>query len=183
MEDFVRRYHLHHGKPWSERRELIISRLITALWGVVTLIMAFFVGDIAGTVLEAINQIGSMANGSILAVFALGLLTTRTRGSGAITGLLGGIVVNGLFWLFVPSVSWLWWNVIGFAVTFGTGFGLGTLVEPRGRQHYGDHLKPDTLERSVSGFLRTEASIDWRRRSGILLVWFLLLILVLLALG
>ena len=91
--------------------------------------------------------------------------------------------MNGLFWLFVPSVSWLWWNVIGFAVTFGIGFGLGSLVGRRGNQLDGRHLEPDTLERSVSGFLRTEATIDWRRRSGILLLWFLVLLLVLLALG
>ncbi|MEZ5489553.1 MAG: sodium:solute symporter [Gammaproteobacteria bacterium] len=183
MEDFVRRYHSYHGKPWSDRRELIISRVITTVWGMITLVMAFFVGDIASTVLEAINQIGSMANGSILAVFALGLLTSRAQGRGAITGLLCGIAVNGLLWLFVPSVSWLWWNVIGFAVTFGIGFGLGTLVRRHGNPLDGSHLKPDTLERSVNGFLRTEAAIDWRRRSGILLIWFLVLLLVLLALG
>ena len=46
-------------------------------WGVITLVMSFFVGGIISTVLEAINQIGSMANGSILAVFALGSFETH----------------------------------------------------------------------------------------------------------
>ena len=131
------------------------------------------------TVLEAINQIGSMANGSILAVFALGLLTTRTHGSGAIAGLILGIAINGLLWLFVPSVSWLWWNVIGFLVTFGTGILLGTFYRPSSQQLYVDGLQRETLERSVTEYLNTEASIDWRKRSGVLLIWFVLLLSVL----
>ena len=181
MEDFVRRF--HKGKPWSERQELTLSRVITAIWGVVTLIMAFFVGDIASTVLEAINQIGSMANGSILAVFALGLLTTRTHGIGAITGLLIGIAINGYLWLFVPSISWLWWNVIGFLVTFMTGLLLGTLYRPDSKQIYADHLNPEALESSVGFFLKSEARINWYKRSSLLVLWFGALLAVLWAIA
>ena len=177
MEDFVRRF--HSGSPWSERRELFLSRVITAIWGVVTLIMAFYVGDIASTVLEAINQIGSMANGSILAVFALGLLTSRTHGTGAVAGLLLGIATNGYLWVFVPGVSWLWWNVIGFAVTFITGVLLGTFYRPVSRRVYADHLNPDTLETSVTSYLHIEAKINWYRRSRLLLLWFVVLLTVL----
>ncbi len=172
MEDFVRRY---HGSGWSAQQELLYSRLITAVWGVVTLVMAFFVGDIADTVLEAINQIGSMANGSILAVFALGLLTTRTHGSGAILGLFLGIAVNACFWLFVPSVSWLWWNVIGFVVTFTTGWALAFVYSPDARQAYAEHLDTETLESSVSNYLAQEAKVNWRQRSLLLLLWFVML--------
>lgn len=177
MEDFVRRF--HRGSPWSEQRELALSRSITAFWGVVTLIMAFFVGDIASTVLEAINQIGSMANGSILAVFALGLLTTRTHGNGAIAGLLLGIAVNGYLWVFVPGVSWLWWNVSGFAVTFLTGVTMGTWYRPAAQNFYEDRLNPDTLESSIAFFLKSEARVNWHQRSGLLMLWFAMLLIVL----
>ena len=63
MEDFVRR--LHRGKVWSDSRELLYSRLLTAAWGAATLVLAFFVGDIADTVLVAINKIGSLINGPV----------------------------------------------------------------------------------------------------------------------
>jgi SSS family transporter len=181
MEDFVRR--LHKGKPWSQRHELILSRTITTVWGVVTLIMAFYVGDIASTVLEAINQIGSMANGSILAVFALGLFTTRAHGSGAIAGLLLGIAVNGYLWIFVPGVSWLWWNVIGFVVTFTTGVALGTAYRPDAQRDYADHLNPEALESSVRFFLHAEATVNWQRRSQVLVLWFGVLFALLLLLA
>ena len=177
MEDFVRRY---HGSGWSEHQELVYSRSITAAWGVITLIMAFYVGDIADTVLEAINQIGSLANGSILAVFALGLLTVRATGIGAISGLLLGIAVNVCLWLFVPSVSWLWWNVIGFAVTFTTGFLLGAQTSPREMQ---ESLQSKALEANVQTYLATESKVDWKRRSVWLLLWFFGLAMLLWVLG
>ena len=175
MEDFVRRY---HGSGWSARQELIYSRLITAVWGLVTLIMAFYVGNIADTVLEAINQIGSMANGSILAVFALGLLTVRAHGAGAIAGLLLGIVVNGYFWMFVPSVSWLWWNVIGFTVTFLTGWMLALFYRPSPQPTQAAAGESDALSRqsSARNYLAKEARVNWLQRSGILLLWFVTLI-------
>ncbi len=111
MEDFVRRLSPRERSP---RAELWLSRLITCIWGVLTLIFAFFVGDIAPTVLEAINKIGSLANGPILAVFALGMATRWASGPGVIAGLVGGLLFNAAFWLFLPQVSWLWWNLFGF---------------------------------------------------------------------
>ncbi|MCY4263710.1 MAG: sodium:solute symporter [Gammaproteobacteria bacterium] len=169
MEDFVRRY---HGTGWSARQELIYSRGITAAWGLVTLVMAFFVGNIADTVLEAINQIGSMANGSILAVFALGLLTARAYGKGAIAGLLLGIVVNGYFWIFVPSISWLWWNVIGFVVTFLAGWLWASVFQSNTQDVIAEEQDAVGQEFKVSDYLAREAKVNWRQRSILLMIWF-----------
>ena len=118
MEDFVFRF---HQGTWSEKKELWISRLITLIWGSITLIFAFFVGDIADTVLEAINIIGSLVNGPILAVFAMGLLTQRVSRTAAVSGLLAGFLFNLYCWWALPGLSWLWWNVFGFLVTAVTG--------------------------------------------------------------
>lgn len=170
MEDFVRRF--HGGSRWSAHTELIIARAITALWGVVTLVMAFFVGDIADTVLEAINQIGSLANGSILAVFALGLLTGRSFGQGAIVGLILGIVVNCCFWLFVPSVSWLWWNVIGFLTTFAAGYCWSLLVATQ-----------IEIEENALQAWESEVRKRWLGRCGILLLAFTAMLFLLFILG
>lgn len=176
MEDFVRRFNRH--SVWSDRKEILISRLITACWGVVTLAMAFFVGDIADTVLEAINQIGSLANGSILAVFALGLWTTKTRGGPAIFGLLIGMATNACFWLFVPNVSWLWWNVIGFVVSFAVGLLFSVALSPSTTRH----TRSPQLESSARGittYLNTEARINWAKRSVFLLAWLVALLALL----
>ena len=62
-----------------------------------------------------------MANGPILAMFLLGILTKFGNEKGAISGLVVGLVGNGLLWAFAPEVSWLWWNVWGFVVAFSVG--------------------------------------------------------------
>ncbi|MCG6879150.1 MAG: sodium transporter, partial [Deltaproteobacteria bacterium] len=67
-----------------------------------------------------------------LAVFWLGILTRRGSESGAISGLAAGVGFNIFLWQFRGSaVSWLWWNVFGFLVSFGVGYGLSTLSPPK----------------------------------------------------
>ncbi len=111
MEDFVRPA---LKQKISLSQELWLARATTVFWGIVTIALAFLVDDIAPTVLEAINKIGSLANGPVLAVFLIGLFTQGVRGRAALLGLACGITLNGLLWLYAPSVSWLWWNVFGF---------------------------------------------------------------------
>ncbi len=167
MEDFVRRF--HHGK-WTAAKELVYSRVITAIWGAVTLTMAFYVSDIAPTVLEAINKIGSLANGPILAVFALGFFCYSVAGTHAISGLIIGIVVNALCWLFLPQLSWLWWNVLGFVISFCSAWLLALAFQKKGQLH----MPPNTelYEHAVRQYLTKEAQINWYKASSILFIWF-----------
>lgn len=126
MEDFVRRF--HQGPAWSDRQELWISRLITLCWGAVAITFSFFVGDIATSVLEAINKIGSLINGPVLGVFLLGLLTRRSTGTGATAGLMVGFMFNAACWVYLPSLSWLWWNVFGLAICMSVGYAVSLFV-------------------------------------------------------
>ena len=169
MEDFVRRFHVGE---LTAHQELIWSRWITTIWGVVTLCMAFFVGDIAPTVLEAINKIGSLANGPILAVFLLGIFTTRVSGTHAIAGLFTGVAANVSCWLLWPSVSWLWWNVIGCVISALIAL-LWSLMRSSNTRKLKQH---DTLDESfVQHFLQQNAAINWYWRSAVLAAWCLAL--------
>lgn len=124
MEDFIRRF--HRGR-WHDLHELWVSRLVTLLWGALAVAFSFFVGDIADSVLVAINKIGSLINGPVLGVFVLGLATRRVHGTGAVAGLLCGFGVNLFCWLYLPGVSWLWWNLFGFVVCCVTGMALAVV--------------------------------------------------------
>ena len=172
MEDFVRRH--PRSNTWNDAQELMCSRALTVAWGVITLVMAFHVEDIASTVIVAINKIGSLINGPVLAVFALGLLTARASGRGARFGLITGFVVNLCCWLFLPNVSWLWWNVLGFATTFGVGLATSSIAAPS--------TDNASLVWSRSGFKATGYRAPWMTRYIVLLVGFLLLIASLLLL-
>lgn len=167
MEDFIRRFHRHE---WTPERELWISRGATLFWGSLTLGFSFFVGDIADTVLEAINIIGSLVNGPILAVFALGLLTHRATGTGAVSGLLAGFLFNLYCWRYLPELSWLWWNVFGFLLSFGAGYAL-SLTRRMGRPvrvfTWAHHQADDRL-----------GNRRWRRGYLLLGLWAALILII-----
>ena len=171
MEDFIVRF---RASPLSQQQEIWTSRLVTTLWGITTLTMAFFVGDIAPTVLEAINKIGSLANGAILAVFVLALVSHKITGAGVQLGLIGGILVNALCWQLLPDISWLWWNVIGFLVccliaAIVTKFNNNILHHPTKSSHLA----------TASDVLSKETNINWYLASTLLVVWFLCLLAIL----
>ena len=110
------------GKSYTDKEELFMSKVLTIFWGTVCTVFAFFVGDISDSIIVSMNKIGSLANGPILGVFLLGILTKKANGTGAITGLVLGFVVNAIFWIYIPDVSWPWWNAIGFFVCFIFGY-------------------------------------------------------------
>lgn len=170
MEDFVRRFHA--GETWSDTRELLYSRLLTVAWGIVTLIMAFYVGEIAETVLVTINKIGSLINGPVLGVFALGVLTRRCNGVGAKTGLAAGFALNLLCWQFIPQLSWLWWNVLGFLATVILGYGV-SLARARPVQDL------SLLVWSRGRYAQFGFTVNWLPRYGILFGWFVVLLVIL----
>ncbi len=105
----------------NERRLFVFSKLTTFGWGAFAVLFSFQVEHIAPTILEAINKVGSMANGPLLALFVLALVAPAVPGkakgpkqAAALRGFGTGLAVNVCLWLFLPQVSWLWWNVTGF---------------------------------------------------------------------
>jgi SSS family transporter len=97
------------------------SRFWTLVWGVFCTVCGYAMSRSQETVIELINKIGSAFYGPTLAVFVLGLLSRRVSETGALIGLTAGVAVNAALWLKAPGVSWLWWNVIGFAVAASLG--------------------------------------------------------------
>ena len=118
VEDFVKS--TSWGNTLSDQQELWLCRCFTIIWGGMAVLGSFWVGDIASTVIVAVNKIGSVTNGPVLAVFLIGLLSRKTTGTGVVLGFFVGIFVNIALWQLAPNVSWLWWNVFGFAGTFLT---------------------------------------------------------------
>ena len=77
-----------------DRVEIVWSKWLTTLWGVLAVVLAFWVDDIASTVLVAVNKLGSLINGPLLAIFVMGLLTQNVTGQGARIGFAAGFISN-----------------------------------------------------------------------------------------
>lgn len=123
MEDFFNR-----RKQLSVGQYNRYSRYAVLFWGLVCLVLAFFTGDIAKTVIEAINKIGSVFYGPILATFVAAIGWKRIHTLGANMGLVLGVLVNVYLWLFVPEVFWFWWNAVGAIVTLTTAYVVSILI-------------------------------------------------------
>jgi SSS family solute:Na+ symporter len=104
----------------SPQQEMKLSKLFTLFWGLFCIGFAFVIGDISPTILESINKIGSAFYGPIFAVFFLGIFSRKAKPGPIILGLILGVLTNMYLWFFIHSVSWLWWNAIGFLVAITT---------------------------------------------------------------
>lgn len=106
----------------TQKSAVIRSRLLATIWGVVILLLSAFAGDIAPTVLEAINKVGSAMYGPVVAVFLMGMLSKNIGSTSANIGLVVGLGVNLLLWKFAPEIFWIWWNFIGLTVTLTVAY-------------------------------------------------------------
>ena len=123
VEDFFNR-----EKDLPNEKYMAYSKYAALFWGTVCIVLAFFTGDIAKTVIEAINKVGSVFYGPILATFISAIAIKRVNAIGANAGLLSGVAVNVYLWLFVPEVFWFWWNAVGAIVTLAVGLGVSLIL-------------------------------------------------------
>lgn len=130
-------------KKLDPSQDIKLSKIFTFFWGLFCIGFAFFVADISTTIIEAINKIGSVFYGSVFAVFLAGIISSKPRPLPAIFGLTSGVVFNLILWLFVPSVSWLWWNAIGFLLTISIIF-IGSLFsQPSSKSLFKTEVPPE----------------------------------------
>jgi len=119
MIDLYRRY---FRKEASDHHYLMASRWATIFWGAYAIASAGF-GRKLGSLIVAVNVLGSLFYGSLLGVFGLAFFFRGVRGTAAFWGMLAGEAV--VFWaFFFTGISFLWYNVIGCAVVIATALSI-----------------------------------------------------------
>jgi Na+/proline symporter len=114
--DLYRRYLKPAG---ADGHYLLVSRIATAFWGFYAMIFAQF-GKNLGSLVEAVNLVGSLFYGSLLGVFVLAFFFKRVSGTGAFWGMIFGEAAIFIAYFF-SGISFLWYNVIGAIVVVVTG--------------------------------------------------------------
>jgi SSS family transporter len=104
----------------SEERRVFLSRVATLCWGVVLFVLAIIARS-GGRVLEVGLSIASVAYGSLLGVFLLGVLTRKASELGAMVGMLCGFLLNIYLWQFT-RVPFTWYVALGSTTTFVIGY-------------------------------------------------------------
>lgn len=97
-------------KDASDKHYLRVSKAATVLWGVYAIGFALFANRL-GTLIEAVNVLGSLVYGTILGIFLVAFYFKRVRGTPTfISALIAEVVV--LYCFIFTSIPFLWFNVI-----------------------------------------------------------------------
>ncbi|HEY4640270.1 MAG TPA: sodium:solute symporter [Thermoanaerobaculia bacterium] len=107
----------------SEHDSVRVAKLLTIAWGVFAIGFAEFVGRM-GSLIEAVNKLGSYFYGTILAIFIVAFFFREVGGFAVCAGAALGEIAVTCCALFT-NTAWLWWNVVGCVV----GVGGALLVE------------------------------------------------------
>jgi len=98
-------------KKGSDKHYLVASKLLTVVWGIFAIGFAQYANRL-GTLVEAVNILGSLFYGTILGIFLVAFFLKFVKGSAAFfAAFLAEVGVFLCF--FFTDLSFLWFNVVG----------------------------------------------------------------------
>jgi len=124
-------YKRHIRQDADDRHYLLVSRLATVFWGLYAVMFAQYARNL-GSLIEAVNMVGSLFYGTLLGVFTLAFFFKQVGGTAAFIGMLvgeGAILATARF----TNISFLWYNVIGALVVILVGWSFARLANSNPR--------------------------------------------------
>jgi Na+/proline symporter len=98
----------------SERHYLIVSKLATVFWGLYAISFAQFANHL-GSLIEAVNIMGSLSYGTILGIFLIAFYFKNVRGHATfVAAIIAELSVLACY--FFTEIPYLWFNVIGCVI-------------------------------------------------------------------
>jgi len=98
-------------KDASDSHYLKVSKLSTILWGIYAIVFALFASQL-GSLVEAVNILGSLVYGTILGIFLVAFYLKKIGGNASFYAALVAELIVLYCYLFT-SIPFLWYNVIG----------------------------------------------------------------------
>jgi Na+/proline symporter len=107
-------------KDGSDSHYLKISKLATIFWGIYAIIFALFANQL-GTLIEAVNILGSLVYGTILGIFLVAFYLKKIQGTPTFfSALLAEIIV--IYCFIFTEIPFLWFNLIGCLLVIALSF-------------------------------------------------------------
>jgi len=95
----------------TDEEEFRLSRMYTFFWGVFCIVFAQFATNL-GSLIEAVNILGSWFYGVMLGIFLVAFYLKKVEGNAVFyAAILGELCVLGMYAF--TDIGWLWLNVIG----------------------------------------------------------------------
>jgi Na+/proline symporter len=108
---FVDFYKRIFGKGGDAAREVRASKIMTVFWGGLAIAFAEYASRL-GSLIEAVNILGSLVYGTILGIFMVAFLFRRVGGNAVFAAAIVAEIAVVACFLFT-GISFRWYNVIG----------------------------------------------------------------------
>lgn len=108
------------NKNASDKHYLHAAKIATFCWGLFAIGVAMFANKL-GSLIEAVNQLGSLFYGTILGIFITGFYIKYIRGSAVF---YAGLLTQAIIFLLnsYSNIGFLWYNLIGCILVVVLGF-------------------------------------------------------------
>ncbi|MEO8378500.1 MAG: sodium:solute symporter, partial [Acidobacteriota bacterium] len=101
-------------KDLDDHTYVIVSKWMTVGWGLFCITFALYANQL-GSLIVAVNVIGSYFYGTMLAIFLVAFYAKRVGATAVFYGAITGEAAV-LLCAWNTNMAWLWWNVVGCAV-------------------------------------------------------------------
>lgn len=122
-------YRPHAGAAATPEKELRLTRWLTALFGILQIVVGIAGQSIATSVVGAVLGIAAFTTGLVLGLFFLGLFLERAGQRAALAAFAFGLAAMTAIYFATP-LAWPWYALFGCAITFAAG-GLASRIWPR----------------------------------------------------
>jgi Na+/proline symporter len=118
-------YHRFGKQLRSDRHLVVVSKVATVVWGGLAILFAEYASRL-GSLVEAVNILGSLFYGTILGVFLLAFYVRGVGGTAVFLGALAGEAAVILCFT-ATDISFLWYNVVGCLGTIASALVIALL--------------------------------------------------------
>jgi len=113
------------------KKDLLVSRISTLLWGLFCVVVAFYAKSL-GNLIEAVNILGSFFYGTVLGVFLVAFYLKKVQGTAVFYAALIAQICVILAWYF-NYAAFLWLNVIGCVMVMGVALLIQLMLSYRAK--------------------------------------------------
>ncbi|OGU80316.1 MAG: sodium:solute symporter [Ignavibacteria bacterium RBG_16_35_7] len=114
-------------KDANDRQYVKVSKIATVFWGIYAILFALFAKEL-GSLIEAVNILGSLVYGTILGIFLTAFYFKNVTGTPTfMAALIAELIV--LYCFLFTEIPFLWYNVIGCLVVVVVAFLLSKFLK------------------------------------------------------
>ncbi|HEX2834047.1 MAG TPA: sodium:solute symporter [Thermoanaerobaculia bacterium] len=122
----------HLNPHLSDHEYVVLSKWMTVGWGALCIAFGLYANQL-GSLIVAVNKVGSFVYGTMLAIFLIAFYVKRVGGTATVIGAIVSEIAVILCAIFT-DMAWLWWNVVGCVVGVAAAMVVQATLQPAERR-------------------------------------------------